>query len=115
MTSIASAFVPVHDPVAAADWYREHLGLTVESASSFSAVLTDGSRRVTLMGPRSGIAATPGLPWASASYRVDDVARRAAALRERGLEVTDVAGDASVCLFITTRDLDDNVVLVVDR
>lgn len=115
MTSIASAFVPVHDPVAAADWYCEHLHLTVESATSFSAVLTDGSRRVTLMGPNSRIAATPGLPWAPVSYRVDDVASTATALRDRGLEVTEVAGDSSVCLFVTTRDLDGNIVLLVDR
>lgn len=115
MTSIASTFVPVHDPVAAADWYREHLGLAVESASPFSAVLTDGSCRVTLMGPPSGIAATPGLPWAPVSYRVDDLATTAAALRERGLDVSDVDGDPGVCLFVTTRDLDGTVVLIVDR
>lgn len=109
--SIGSAFVPVRDPEASAAWYATTLGLEVESSSPFSAVLRVGGHRVTLMGPASGISAEPGLPWATCSYQVDDLA----AARRGFPDASAVDGDPAVCLFFSARDPDGNVLLVVDR
>ena len=72
-------------------------------------------RRLTLLGPASGIPAQPGLPWAPVSFRVDDVE----AFRDRcvhaGVTCSPVEGDAATCRFLTVTDLDGNAVLVVDR
>lgn len=114
-TRIGTAFVPVSDPAAAADWYARSFGLTVQDVSPHAAQLSTAQGTLTLMGPRSGIAAEPGLPWAPFSLDVDDLAATREELIARGAEVSAVDGDPAVCLFFTTRDLDGNVVLVVDR
>jgi len=49
-TAITTAFIPVRNPQAAADWYSRMLGLTVGQANNFSAVLSAaGTASVTLM------------------------------------------------------------------
>lgn len=113
---IGSAFVPVHDPVRSAAWYADLLGVRVEAADAASAVLADADgRRVTLLSPLSGIRATPGLPWASCSFLVDDVVAFRQRCVEAGLPAGDVEGDPDVCLFATLADPDGNTLLVVDR
>ena len=115
-TSIAGAFIPVVDPASAASWYATHLALEVVDVTEWSAVLSgrDGAR-LTLMGPSSGIAAQPGLEWASCSFRVADLGLQRDRLAGGGLEVGPVEGDPEVCLFFTTRDPDGNILLVTDR
>lgn len=115
-TSIAGAFIPVADPASAAPWYASHLGLEVEEVTAWSAVLSglEGAR-LTLMGPSSGIAAQPGLDWASCNFRVADLGLQHARLASGGLEVSAVEGDPEVCLFFTARDPDGNILLVTDR
>lgn len=115
-TRITSAFVPVSDPAAAASWYAKHLALEVQEVNGWSAVFADErGGRVTLLGPASGIAATPGLDWASCSFRVDDLDGRRLEFKAADCTTTDVEGDAAVCLFFTVRDLDGNVLLITDR
>lgn len=115
MATLGSAFVPVTDTARSAAWYSDVFGVRAHSVDDFAAVLSDGEgRRVTLLGPASGIRATPGLPWASCSYLVEDVH----AFRETcpaDWQPGPVEGDPTVCLFLTLRDPDGNVVLVVDR
>lgn len=78
-------------------------------------LVDEDDRYLTLLGPRSGIRAQPGLPWASCSFVVDDVATFADRCRTAGLRTSPVEGDPTVCLFLTLLDPDDNTVLVVDR
>ncbi|MBI9114312.1 VOC family protein [Sanguibacter suaedae] len=113
--AIGTAFVPVTSPQIAAEWYREVLGLDIATVSEHSAVLFVGSQRLTLMGPASGISAQPGLTWATCNFVVDDVDATYAALEERGLVETAIRGDRDICRYFSAKDLDGNVLLVVDR
>ncbi|WP_298459248.1 VOC family protein [uncultured Cellulomonas sp.] len=112
---LGSAFIPVADPPAAARWYSAALGLTVEETTEHAAVLGSGASRVTLMGPASGIRATPGLEWASCSFVAADLVATTVRLAAAGADPSDVQGSADRCLFVTARDPDGNVLLVVDR
>lgn len=113
--SLASAFVPVQHPPTAAGWYAEAFGATVEEATEHAAVLRLGTGLLTLMGPASGIRATPGLPWSPVSFRADDLEAARARLAATGAGVSTVQGSADRCLFLTVDDPDGNVLLVVDR
>jgi len=106
----------VSDAAAAASWYTDFLGLRAISVESHAAVLTDDAdRTVTLLAPSSGIAAKPGLDWATCTFVVSDIDSRHAESKRRGLAPTAIEGDASVCRFFTVRDLDGNKVLIVDQ
>ncbi|NUO61530.1 MAG: VOC family protein [Hamadaea sp.] len=114
MTKIGSAFLPVHNPAAAATWYHETFGLTVESADTWSAVLADeAGRRLTLLGPASGIQAQPGLPWATHNLVVEDL--DSAYARLQAVVTSGIDGDPAVCRFFTMPDPDGNTLLVCDR
>jgi hypothetical protein len=115
-TRLGSAFVPVSDAAAAADWYSDFLDLRTVSVESHAAVLTDGAdSTVTLLAPSSGIAAKPGLDWATCTYVVSDIDSHHAESERRGLAPTAIEGDATVCRFFTVRDLDGNMMLIVDQ
>ena len=116
ITTVASSFLPVNETAAAAAWYQAHLGLDVVDVREHSAVLQDShQRRLTLLGPGSGIAAAPGLAWAPVSFQVEDVhAFRDECLRAE-MRCSPVQGDPATCSFVTVDDLDGNTVLVVDR
>ncbi|HEY0474693.1 MAG TPA: VOC family protein [Kribbella sp.] len=115
-TRVGSAFVPVSDAAAAAGWYADYLDLQAVSVEPQVAVLTDDSgSTVTLLAPSSGIAAKPGLDWATCNYVVSDLDGQHAESERRGLAPSAVEGDATVCRFFTVRDLDGNLMLIVDR
>ncbi|WP_460495918.1 VOC family protein [Glycomyces tarimensis] len=117
MTQIGSAFVPVSDPAAAAEWYASAFGLKVASSEAHAAVLETGEpvRRLTLLGPASGIAAKPGLAWATCNLIVDDLETTLKLLKDGGSEVSGVNGDEQSCLWFTATDLDGNKLLICDR
>jgi catechol 2,3-dioxygenase-like lactoylglutathione lyase family enzyme len=119
MSSIAitTAFIPVKDPSAAARWYSEVLGLDIQTSNTFSAVLGSGagSTSLTLLGPDSGIRATPGLKWATCNFRVENLAGKRAELEQRDIPVGAVEGSPDVCLFFTFQDTDGNTLLLTDR
>jgi catechol 2,3-dioxygenase-like lactoylglutathione lyase family enzyme len=115
-TFITTAFIPVRDPQSAAAWYSRVLGLEIADAGSFSAVLTGGAgTSVTLMGPDSGIAATPGLAWATCNFRVDGLTAKHGELAGRGVPVGPIEGAEEVCLFFIATDPDGNKLLLTDR
>lgn len=116
-TTVGTAFVPVRDPAAAADWYAAALGLGIREVTAWSAQLHGGDDRtvLTLMGPASGIRAEPGLPFATCTYLVDDLEAARGRLEAAGAAPSAVDGSPEVCLFVTARDPDGNVLLVVDR
>lgn len=116
-TTVGTAFVPVRDPAAAADWYAAALGLEIGEVTAWSAQLGGGDHRtvLTLMGPASGIRAEPGLSFATCNYVVEDLDSARERLAAAGASPSPVAGSADVCLFVTARDPDGNVLLVVDR
>jgi catechol 2,3-dioxygenase-like lactoylglutathione lyase family enzyme len=115
-TRMGSAFVPVSDASAAASWYTDFLGLRTVSVEDHAAVLTDeADRTVTLLAPSSGIAAKPGLEWATCTYVVSDIDQHHAESVRRGLAPSAVEGNATVCRFFTVRDLDGNMMLIVDQ
>jgi catechol 2,3-dioxygenase-like lactoylglutathione lyase family enzyme len=106
----------VSDAAAAASWYTDFLDLRAISVESHAAVLTDeADRTVTLLAPSSGIAAKPGLDWATCTFVVSDIDSRHAESERRGLAPTALEGDATVCRFFTVRDLDGNKLLIVDQ
>lgn len=114
---VGTAFIPVSDPETAARWYEAELGFSVRSTDEYAAVLEGvaGAGAVTLMGPRSGISAQPGLPWATCNFVVEDLDAARARLDAAGWAPSAVDGAADVCLFFTVRDPDGNTLLVVDR
>ncbi|GAA4056936.1 VOC family protein [Nonomuraea soli] len=114
---ITTAFLPVADPAASARWYSEALGFQVVSVDEWSAVLRcgSGSPTLTLMGPASGIAAAPGLAWATCNLAVADLDQARSELERHGCEPGDVEGSYEVCRFFTASDLDGNTLLVTDR
>ena len=117
-TTVGTAFVPVRDPAAAADWYAAALGLEIGEVTARSAQLHGGGDERTvlsLMGPASGIRAEPGLSFATCNYVVDDLDSARERLAAAGATPSAVGGSADVCLFVTARDPDGNVLLVADR
>jgi len=113
---ISTAFIPVSDPVRSAAWYADRFGLELNRADEWSATLRAGSDvLLTLMGPASGIAASPGLRWATCNFLVDDLELARAQMIEERLDPAPIDGDPSVCLFFTVDDPDGNTLLVTDR
>ncbi len=115
---IGSAFIPVSDPERAAEWYERVLGLSTREISPWAAQLqgSDPDRTsLTLMGPRSGVAAKPGLAFATCNFVVDDLPATRGRLERAGHSPSPVDGSADVCLFFTMSDPDGNVLLIVDR
>lgn len=55
------------------------------------------------MGPASRIRATPGLPWATCSSRVEDVDPTRERLTGLGLVVSAVDGVRAVCRFFISK------------
>jgi catechol-2,3-dioxygenase len=117
MTQIGSAFLPVNDPTAAAEWYSTVFGLSVTSSEEHAAVLESAApvARLTLMGPKSGIAATPGLGWAPFNLIVEDLQAMRKLLADAGIDAGAVNGDDQTCFWFTAADLDGNTLLIVDR
>lgn len=116
MASVTTAFIPVADPIAAAQWYSSVLGLRLQDANPLSAVLHgDGDTSVTLMGPRSGIATRPGLQWATCNFKVDDLPATREALEVAGASPGLIEGDQNICLFVVAWDPDGNAILLTDR
>lgn len=116
MTHIGSAFLPVSDPEAAARWYSGTFGWPVLSIEDHAAVLqTSGSAKLTLMGPRSGISAQPGLAWAPFNLIATDLDELCGRLNEIGGDVGEVNGDDETCFWFTTKDPDGNTLLIADR
>ncbi len=117
-TKVGTAFIPVHDPRTSARWYERALGLRAAQVGEWAAQLEDASGRgavLTLMGPRSGISAEPGLPFATCNFLVADLRVTRDRLHAEGLAPSPVEGSEDVCLFFTLKDPDGNVLLVVDR
>lgn len=116
-TRLGSAFVPVSDTERSARWYEETFGFRRRVVNEYSAWLDapGGGTSLTLLGPASGIAAQPGLDWATCNLVVDDLDRVHRALSDASAAPTTMEGDPEICLFFTVRDPDGNQVLVVDR
>ncbi|MBW9095528.1 VOC family protein [Microbacterium jejuense] len=114
-TAITTAFIPVRDPLDSARWYADAFGLDVVEATEFSSVLAGSAGQVTLMGPVSGIQAEPGLPWATCSFGVGDVASARERFAELGAAPSEVMGDPARVVFFTATDPDGNTLLVTDR
>ena len=55
------------------------------------------------------------MPFATCSYLVDDLDAARRRLEAAGAAPSPVDGSPEVCLFVTARDPDGNVLLVVDR
>lgn len=117
MAQIGSAFLPVSDPPAAAGWYAETFDMQITSSEDFAAVLETGqpARRLTLLGPASGITAQPGLGWAPFNLIADDLAAMRDRLARVGAEPGEVGGDEESCFWFTATDPDGNTLLIVDR
>lgn len=116
IATLASSFLPVRDTAVAATWYRERFGLDITDLRENAAVLEDhNQRRLTLLGPCSGIPVQPGLAWAPVSFAVEDVRAFHDECARLGLACSPVQGDPATCLFLTVADPEGNTVLVVDR
>lgn len=119
MSSIAvtTAFIPVHNPAAAALWYSEMLDLEILTTNNSSAVLgpTAGTTSITLLGPDSGIKVRPGLEWATCNFLVEDLYEKRATLQRLGVQTSELEGSADVCLYFTLQDPDGNTLLLTDR
>ncbi|MFG3339947.1 VOC family protein [Glycomyces sp. NPDC048151] len=117
MTQIGSAFLPVSNPAVAVEWYSKVFGFKVVSSEAHAAVLESDEpvRKLTLLGPASGISAKPGLPWAPFNLVAEDLEALRERLGEDGDEVGQVSGDDQTCFWFTAADPDGNTLLIVDR
>jgi predicted enzyme related to lactoylglutathione lyase len=115
-TRIGTAFVPVTDLHASVEWYEQHLGLTCSSRSQHAMVLqAPAGGTITLMAPNSGIAAAPGLDWATCNFVVTDIDQAHGAATAAGPQPSPIFGSPAECRFFTVRDPDGNLILRVDR
>ena len=116
MTKIGTVFLPVRDPAAASVWFQKSFDLTEYAVDDWAAVLVDSAGiKLTLLGPTSGVPATPGLPWATHNLVVEDVFATHARMADEGYAVTNVTGDPAICSYFSMRDPDGNVLLICDR
>lgn len=117
MVQIGSAFLPVSAPASAARWYSETFGFSVVSVENHAAVLEtpEPARKLTLLGPKSGISAAPGLSWAPFNLLAEDLGDLRERLEAASIPVGSVNGDDQSCFWFTTEDPDGNILLIVDR
>lgn len=91
VTGIGGVFFRARDPVALAAWYRDHLGLPVEDGQTFGALASQAPGEMTIWSafPHDTEYFGAGSPPLMVNYRVADLDRMLAQLREAGVQVED--------------------------
>lgn len=116
VTGIGGIFLSAKDPQALGAWYKQHLGIDVQSWGGTAFTWTDadgkptGGTTVWSVGPADGQQFAPSRSTFMVNYRVEDLAALLAALREEGCEVLDKTDDSEYGKFGWVMDPEGNKV-----
>ena len=110
---VTETMVQVKDLDAAIAFYTERLGFTLieQQEWGFAMLTPDGTAKIGLLTVTAG---NPGwkegdkLPAPRVSLQTDDIEAEVARLREAGVDVDEVKGDAGTLRAVGFRDLDRN-------
>ncbi len=116
VTGIGGIFFQAKDPVALRAWYKEHLGIDVQSWGGTSFTWTDAEGNPTAGTTVWSIGAADGKYYAPSkatfmiNYRVEDLDAVLQALRDEGCDVLDKADDSEFGKFGWVMDPEGNKV-----
>ena len=113
VTGIGGIFFAARDPAALRAWYRQHLGVDVQSWGGTAFTWTDESGKpsggTTVWSVGTGENFAPGKAF-MVNYRVADLAKLLEALRAEGCEVLDKTDDSEFGKFGWVIDPEGNKV-----
>lgn len=116
VTGIGGIFFTAKDPKGLAAWYKQHLGIDVQSwgGASFDWVDADGNAMkgttAWLIGPNDGKHYAPSKSTFMVNYRVEDLDGLLQALRDEGCEVLEKVDDGDFGKFGWVMDPEGNKV-----
>ena len=116
VTGIGGVFMSAKDPKALGAWYKEHLGIDVQSWGGAAFTWEDAEGNALkgttawMIGPADGKQFAPSKSTFMVNYRVADLAGLLAALREEGCEVLDKTDDSEYGKFGWVMDPEGNKV-----
>jgi len=116
VTGIGGIFFKAKDPVALRAWYKDHLGIDVQSWGGTAFTWTDGAGNamkgstVWSIGAASGNQFAPSASSFMVNYRVHDLASLLKALREEGCSVLEKMDDSEYGKFGWVMDPEGNKV-----
>ena len=116
VTGIGGIFFQAKDPVALRAWYREHLGIDVQTWGGTAFTWADDAgtaikgTTVWSIGAAGGSHFAPSTSSFMVNYRVDDLASLLEALRKEGCNVLDKTDDSDFGKFGWVMDPEGNKV-----
>ena len=116
VTGIGGIFFQAKDPVALRAWYREHLGIDVQTWGGTAFTWADDAGNaikgttVWSIGATGGSHFAPSTSSFMVNYRVDDLASLLEALRKEGCNVLDKTDDSDFGKFGWVMDPEGNKV-----
>ncbi len=116
VTGIGGVFFQARDPAALRDWYREHLGVPVQTwgGAAFSWSDTEGrplgGSTIWSIAPEGSDSFAPGRASFLINYRVADLGALLKALREEGCQVLDKVEESEFGKFGWVLDPEGNKV-----
>ena len=114
VTGIGGIFFNAKDPVALRAWYKEHLGIDVQSWGGTAFTWTDadgkptGGTTVWSIGVADANYFAPSTSSFMINYRVEDLAAVLQALRDEGCDVLDKTDDSEFGKFGWVMDPEGN-------
>jgi predicted enzyme related to lactoylglutathione lyase len=107
---IGGVFVKARDPKALAEWYREHLGVPVESGQAHGVLISGGAGEMTVWSvfPADTGYFGPGPATFMVNYRVKNLDAMLAQLRAAGAKVEDKVEDHDYGRFGWASDPEGN-------
>ena len=116
VTGIGGVFFSANDPVALRAWYKEHLGVDVQSWGGASFEWADDAGNALkgttawLIGAADGKHFAPSKSTFMVNYRVDDLDALLLALRDEGCDVLEKTDDSEYGKFGWVMDPEGNKV-----
>jgi predicted enzyme related to lactoylglutathione lyase len=108
VTGIGGIFFKASDPKALRDWYKQHLGIDVQTWGG--AAFTGGGTTAWSIGSLDSDQFAPSNATFMVNYRVDDLHSLVKALREEGCNVLDKIDDSEYGKFAWVIDPEGNKV-----
>lgn len=107
---IGGVFLKARDPKALADWYREHLGILVESGQTYGVMTSAGAGEMTVWStfPADTAYFGPGPATFMVNYRVKNLDVMLAQLRAAGAKVEEKVEDHDYGRFGWASDPEGN-------
>jgi glyoxylase I family protein len=109
VAGIGGLFFRAHDPKALANWYQQHLGISLTPTSEGGSVWQQeaGPTAFTPFSEKSGYFGDPNKVW-MVNFRVHDLDKMVAQLRTAGIEVKDPESYPNIGRFARLHDPEGN-------